>query len=236
MNKAAGNRTISKQECMVLAAGLNLVECTDMIETVSLSGAYKIGKKSAAMSTIVAQYANRDLDGPEGTMSLDEFFRNRKRFKTKTIIPHYVGGRSQPIYPVTEGYARSVLIIHKPWHGTDPRDDDEKSYIAEFEAFITSTKCPKTVSITYERVKNRYLEKTTNIESVAEPIVLRQVPQDDPETRELLDIVASFQEGCSPHDDMSSYQYERGLNFDWGKKRFQVSLLWPSLMRVQTLV
>ena len=42
LNRAVSHRTIPKQECMVELAGLPLVLCTEVIETVNLSGSYKI--------------------------------------------------------------------------------------------------------------------------------------------------------------------------------------------------
>lgn len=45
LNKSTGNRLIPKQECMVLLAGLDLVKCSDTIDTVSVSGHARIMKK-----------------------------------------------------------------------------------------------------------------------------------------------------------------------------------------------
>jgi hypothetical protein len=57
-------------------------------------------------------------------------------------VPHYVDGRSQPVYPATEGYAWASLIIHKPWHkGVKPFSDDTP-VIDQFNEFIQSASCP----------------------------------------------------------------------------------------------
>jgi hypothetical protein len=45
LNCAATNQTISKQECMVLVGGLDLVKCSETIETVSISGQYAFNQK-----------------------------------------------------------------------------------------------------------------------------------------------------------------------------------------------
>lgn len=226
MNRAAANRTISKQEAMILAAGLDLVDCSDVIETVSLSGSYRLSRDKSSRKTIVHKYANRDLSGPLAGLSLDQFYRELKHSNARglTPIPHYVGGRSQPVYPVTSGYARAVLIIHKPWHESDPREDkDDISWIKEFEAFLEKPECPQTVKIPYERVKNRFIEKATHKEAVGEAMKEREVDEDDHETRELLDIVATFQQDVRPDDGMSAYKYHRGQDYDWGMRVFKVS-------------
>jgi hypothetical protein len=31
--------------------------------------------------------------------------------------PMFTGARCEPVLPVTEGYARGVLLIYYPWHG-----------------------------------------------------------------------------------------------------------------------
>lgn len=226
MNRAAANRIISKQETMIQAAGLDLVRCSDIIETVSLTGSYRLMKGGKAPSTMIGKYAKRDLAGPEGPLSLDQFFRRRKQRTNVSwsIIPHYVGGRSQPTYPVTEGYARSVLIIHRPWHASDKREKENESHIPDFEAFLGSNDCPDTVSIPYERVKNRYLKKTTNKEAVAEPITTRPVPEDESDVQDLLDIAATFCEGANSED--TTYNFDRGLDYDWGEKRVKVGAHW----------
>jgi hypothetical protein len=42
LNKSASNRLISKQECMVLLGGLDLVTCSETIESVSLTLSAKV--------------------------------------------------------------------------------------------------------------------------------------------------------------------------------------------------
>ena len=75
-------------------------------------------------------------------MSLDQYYYYKKQQTntgdaTNKFIAHYVGGASVPRYPITPGYARSVLLVHKPWSNlnTIPTDD---SYVALFNEFIVS--------------------------------------------------------------------------------------------------
>jgi hypothetical protein len=67
------------------------------------------------------------------------------------------------------------------------------------------------------------MEKTLFKEAIADPIREREVPEDEPEAKELLDIVSTFQQGSDPDETIGSYRYERGLTYDWGKRRNQVS-------------
>ncbi len=115
LNRAASNRTVSKQECMVLLAGLDLVMCSETIETVSISGQYRI--QEGKNTTIFKKYEQRLPHLHD--LSLDAFFHHVKNSKGgKLIIPHYVGGRSQPVYPATEGSCLQETIQSPyPRHG-----------------------------------------------------------------------------------------------------------------------
>ena len=212
---------------MVLLGGLDLVTCTETIETVSISGSFNLKKNpNYANDTIVAQYSRRDKNDPElANLTLHQYFHHKKgqnKYK-KTIIPHYVGGSSQPTYPPTEAYARSVLIIHKPWHTSDRDDRTRTSFVKEFKEFLDHPDCPKEVTIPYERVKARVIDKKTHIEPVGEEITIRDVPASDPDTQELLDICATLRADANPEDAFSSYSFDRGRDFDWGRRRFPVS-------------
>ena len=93
MNKAASKRLISKQEATVLLAELDLVHCSETIESVSISNSKQIRKGSDENTnkTFLESYMNR----PESCvlMSLQEYYhyiRNNNTNK-KPIIPNFVG-------------------------------------------------------------------------------------------------------------------------------------------------
>jgi hypothetical protein len=46
LNKTLTQKVISKQECMVLLASLDLYKCSEHIDTISLSGSYKLSNAS----------------------------------------------------------------------------------------------------------------------------------------------------------------------------------------------
>ena len=80
------------------------------------------------------------------------------------IIPHYVGARSVPTYPPTEGYAKSILILHVPWKNTFNEEKATRNYIEEFKSFLNSPLCPMSVSIGYEQARARYLQHKQFVE------------------------------------------------------------------------
>ena len=114
MNKAASKCLISKQEATVLLAELDLVHCSETIESVSISNSKQIRKGSDENTnkTFLESYMNR----PESCilMSLQEYYhyvRNNNTNK-KPIIPNFVEVNGTPKYPVTDDYARHVLVVY----------------------------------------------------------------------------------------------------------------------------
>src|SRR5687768_9599865 len=82
----------------------------------------------------------------------------------KCIIPHYVGAESVPTFPITDGYVKSVLIMHVPWANLFNDKGEQRNYIKEFELFLKSPFCPVSVKVGYKRAKARYEKKTQFVE------------------------------------------------------------------------
>ena len=111
---------LSKQECMVLLANLQLFDCSETIETVSLAGSYRLSQSTykSKAKNFLFDYAKRSDE--LNSYSFDDYF-NYQKGKSKTnqdIIPHYVGGSSIPIFSPTQEYPKSVLLLYKPWKKT----------------------------------------------------------------------------------------------------------------------
>ena len=223
LNRAASNRTIPKQECMVLLANLDLVLCSEIMETVSISGQYRIQDK--ANTTILQQYKKRPTALYH--LSLDQYFHCKKNRddgrNKKTIIPHYVGGRSQPTYPATDGYARATLIIHKPWTVDSEPYDKEEKVVATFEKFLKTPVCPLSVKLSYERMRWRYLEKLCGREAVAKEMQTSSLEGVDKDIIDILEIAATLN-APDGFDDLDEYNFDRGLDFDWSDEKINVSV------------
>ena len=153
-----------KQECMVELDKLPLVLSTESIESISLSGSYKL--TSDSHNGLIARRRCRKTAAaaPERPdLSLSGLFEEEveRRTTKKTVIPHWVGGRGQPTYPVTHDYARMTLLVHKPWMEgtiTSFRRTKDK-WIQDFNDFVNSLDCPKSVKIACTRVRERKLKK-----------------------------------------------------------------------------
>ena len=115
---------ISKQDNMVLLAGLDLHMCSEIIDNVSISGGYRLSEDNHVSkgNSLLKNYGSR-----KDNLSLsfdDDLISSRKMGRGgKCIIPHYVGGKTFPVYLPTKDYARSVLLLYKPWVGTFVEED-----------------------------------------------------------------------------------------------------------------
>lgn len=172
LNKTSKDKVISKQECMCQLAKLELFMCSESIETVSISGEYRLCTSGEAKSSFLTKYAKRNITNCN-EMSLHQYFHFTKNSASsrlysshKCIIPHYVGARSVPTYPLTEGYAKSVLILHVPWRNTFNDQTESRNYIEEFKLFLECPLGPISVKVGYERAKTRYMQHTQFVEPI----------------------------------------------------------------------
>ena len=219
LNKAVAERAIPKPECMVELANLDLVLCSDIIQNVSISGHYKVMNR--ASTTFVTKYQKRPDTFKH--LSLKKYFHHIKSKKTrgKTIIPHFVGGQGQPVYPVTEAYARATLIIHKPWTDEKPLKYQGTEWIEAFLKFIRTPECPLSVKISFERVKARFTGQLSKHVPLAQHYETIEEEEEipDEETKLLLDVVNSLS-----HDLQSNDQcyFHRGYDYDWSHRQHPV--------------
>jgi hypothetical protein len=206
-------------------AGLNLVLCSESIEPVSISGTYKLGTENQAKATMLSRYANRQNIHKDMTLHQYFFFTKQKSTQLrKPAIPHYVGGRSYPTYPVTDGYAKSVLTCHVPWIGSS-NSQTNRNYIQEFQDFIKSDDCPKSVKVAYGRVKARYLQKNKTQEPTSQIQTINYDTFSKDLDPEIIDIVALAGTLGIHQKDNDELDYNIGLNYDWSQQSYQVSVM-----------
>ena len=74
LNRTTTQRTISKQECMVLLSQIPLVMCSELIKTISISDSKKLSNKTRT-SKDIQEYVKRSQE--EESMSYAEFFQKK---------------------------------------------------------------------------------------------------------------------------------------------------------------
>jgi len=224
LNTTVSNRIISKQECCVLLANLNLFYCSETIQSVSLSGGKRLSatpaEANSAPKSFLKQYEARPSQ--QENLSLHQYFLAEKGLTKggRTVVPHYVGMSGQPVYPVTVAYAKSVCLIHKPWR----KIDLDREWIKEFDLFLYSVDCPESVRIAYKRVFYRYIRKLTHVETLA-----KEHPGDSPideDDENLMDLCRLSRMDSSDIDDHNIMSFfNKGLNVDWSLETTKVNNL-----------
>lgn len=225
INRTSASRLISKQEASVLLASMDLHTCSDSIELVSISNNTRltVGEGSGTTSNTLKDYANRP--STYSKLSLHEFFpiyRGMRKAKgaTKTSVPHYTGVAGFPTFPVTESYARHVLIVYKPWT-TYP---DQKSWKTEFDTFIRSKECPTSCRLHYDRVMQRYYQGTTFVEPIAKEMNYNNNTISEEDTETLLLAGLGSQDGeLVGQLDFNCIQ--KGIGFQWDRPPLVSTLL-----------
>lgn len=215
MNRAATRRLISKQEASVMLADLPLTICSEYIETVSISNNKKLSLKKVNGSSrkkLIDAYAQRE---PKYLpLSLHQFFfvHREQILRKHAAIPHYVGVGGYPCFPISEGYARHVLVVYKPW-STYP---NQKEWKRDFNIFINSPSCPRSARLTYDRVMQRYYMRTTFVDPKASVVDYSGNPISQEDEAALL-LTGLGADSTSNFGQDLLDGIERGLDYQWDK-------------------
>ena len=223
LNKTIGEKMILKQEAMVLISQLHLVECSESINTVSISGHYKL-EKGRQNTTFLAKYAHR----PDSLhhLSLHQYFHYVKNPKQKVLrrttvnIPHYVGASSYPVYPPTSNFARSIVLLHVPWHS---KFDNKQNFLQLFHDALSMGTLPDPVFIPYKRIKARYdarvafKEPTNSQNDPISPFLSANMTDD---IKDII-LLSNMLPAKSIHGlDQEDYTFNYGDNYDWHTQHY----------------
>jgi hypothetical protein len=148
--------------------------------------------------------------------SLLQFFVGKK-YKVhpnaaQYVIPNFVGIKTAPCFPVSDQYARAVLTIYKPWF-TIP--SPEQNWKIEFNSFVNSRYCPKSVKLAYSRVMMRHYNGTTHIEPKTKegPIHAQVISEEDRHTIDLFGLASKQDMNLDDSNEIADLP--RGMDYDW---------------------
>lgn len=211
---------------MVLLSQLPLVMCSEIIKTVSISDSKKLSNKTRT-SKDLKSYSNRPKEDED--FSFAEFFEKQMNSEEsqqsdKPVIPHFVGMRSTPTYPVTVDYARATLIVNKPWRtNTSPHLLSNDEVISAFQRYIESPRCPRSVKLSYLRVKKRYEDGREFAEYVDNEEANNAEEPVDKEDALLQDVVTQLTKSINSTVNIWGKIFHKGLTYDWSERRNKVS-------------
>jgi hypothetical protein len=211
LNKIVGDKFISKQEAIVQILELNLFECSEHIETISLSRYHKLSTTNSSQQSFLKEYPKREYMFRH--LSLFQYFlekKNKLLYEKKTI-PHFTGTSLKMKIPISKEYAKNMLLIHKPWFGNF-NNTISNNYIQQFMDFLNSKDCPIALRLSYSRM---ILNSTT--EKNNKPISRHETNlsgDNSGDTQEAIDLFASLPAKDNEIDDDDEF-LDFGITKDW---------------------
>jgi hypothetical protein len=224
-------RTISKQEAMCMLAQHPLVLCSEKSEPVSLSTSRRIynqieAKKDKKLedTSWVTEYERRTGDSTLCFHHYVTWVMNRKKNRTlKEIVPHYTGSILFCSFPLSETYCYQVLLAYRPWSKSNPLSNkQDKTYQDQSLKFVSSSVCPQTILLAYERAKRGKLqedkgiykhEPTSNVDYNQDiEMEIEGLEGDESEAIKMMAL-----HGSNVPD--YTWSFPRGYGYDWSKPK-----------------
>ena len=150
-------------------------------------------------------------------LSLHDFVEEKVNKKNKNgniVIPYATGFGGSPTFPISSSYAKSALLMHKPWS-----KDNHPSYIngtkeemiTAFCQFIASNECPITVAMSFEIARENCNRRLREKECANDEDINPYAPDENTTdtSHELLFACRAFHRSTR-HENLN-----RGLDFNW---------------------
>ena len=170
LNKFTSQRVISRSEVMVEIASLPLVISSETIENINISGSTKVFQHDTYEKNIMHKYKTREQDLHhlsflqffylEKDVQFKKYLKSNPKAIQKTIIPNPIGRVITPRffkdaneeYVLDYEYAKSMLILHKPWKHNECQDflNNNECALKTFYEFLNSTSCPNRLKDIFE--------------------------------------------------------------------------------------
>jgi len=131
---------------------------------------------------------------------------------------------STPTFPPSPAYAKSILIIHKPWRNAKFHKYTDEECIKEFIISIRNNDFPASVILAYNKMKLHYSNQTLHAE-----VTQKEECYDNDDhsiTEEEQDIIRAMTKltaNIKNNIHIKGIEYNRGLNYDWSKRIDTVS-------------
>ena len=131
------------------------------------------------------------------------------------MIPHFVGGKNLPTFPITEKYVKFILLVYKPWYGSF---DENQNFILAYNFFIVSPECSLKAKIIYWQLRKQFSEKSQFSEPTSSVENIHSKDTSIPsENVDLVDIASTLHVPESFINAENIYNFDYCKNYDWSK-------------------
>jgi hypothetical protein len=240
LNRMSNSRIISKAEVSSLLLDLPLYKCTESFRHVPITPFVNIVEKNKQQNSnyvnVIQKYMNRTLQDKdfslhEFTVKIEENERLKNLqdntnksiqmdhlmlpYRMKKRVVHATGLNGFPVFPVTYSYAKSTLIMYKPWSKLDPLKFvcGQSSIIDEFLQFLGEDSTPISVKLQYQIARESHYRRNANRDpdDSHENKIIENGTDIPEEIQDLLNAANTF------YDHQNLDQLDRGLSYDFTK-------------------
>ena len=183
----------------------------------------------------------RDRDESMSHMNFNDFYQHQKQIQKqkkkesgksqddKMFILQVTGLGSYPVWPVndTNGhhYARSTLIMYKPWSSNKPLDFENcamnKSVAREYHELLRDKDCPNIVKLHNANAMRHYFLTVDNNKYLdCHEDNVDETEDNNPSFQEMDDLLSEVF-NCSKILQRNNFEYKelnRGLNYVWWQR------------------
>ena len=197
------NRDITAVEASFELSSLPLYRSSHSFKSVSLSG-FRVLEKNGVLltkSTIVDKYLQRHQTQ---LCSLYDFICNMGK------VPVLCGQSTQPSWPLTEEYSKTMLLLHWPnWRKLTDIKDDKITWVSKMHEFLNSPRCPNFLKAEIERAHKHLDEKIFEQEN------------SECQSSQQLDWMQTIQPNKIYQDTSDDFKYDTGgADYDWSQTSY----------------
>jgi hypothetical protein len=196
-------RDISAVEASFELATLPLYRCTELFQSVSLSGSRVLERTGA--TTTKKTPLDRYLDRHEKDQSSwYQFICNSGK------VP-VIAGATQATWPLTPDYCRTMLLLHSPnWRSIKDIAGENPDWIEAMNLFVQTDKCPNFVLADIQRARNHATNRSDDAQNSDSEEEQGDADVEQPEWMELI------QPNTVYDDYQSEFDYfDGGPEYNW---------------------
>ena len=161
--------------------GGKLLHCTRTFQNVGISGyrQLNLGAKDGALTkdTPLDKFLSEKRRQDNPNISLWDWAKQCKCACKCDHVPVFTGLPVKPVWPVSEDYAKAMLMIFSngTWHTTEDLKGSHETFAAALAEYLMSENCPTALTETLEQAKKKFDKKRRK--NVAHSVIQNEASQ-----------------------------------------------------------
>ena len=161
--------------------GGKLLHCTTTFQNVGISGyrQLNLGAKDCALTrdTPLDKFLSEKRRQDNPNISLWDWAKQCNCACKCDHVPVFTGLPVKPVWPVSEDYAKAMLMIFSngTWHTTEDLKGSHETFAAALAEYLMSENCPTALTETLEQAKKKFDKKRRK--NVAHSVIQNEASQ-----------------------------------------------------------